>query len=275
MLVGYLMLGVVPVLVRALRAEGFSSPETVAVRFGIACLAVPLFVRWLRQPLRTRAPGLLLLRGLLGGVAVLMYFTSVQLAGAGTGTLLNYTYPLWANLLGVFFGQAPRRSFWPLLVIAMVGVYLVVDPALKGVGLGEALGLGSATAAGAAVLCIKKLRHTDGELVIVAAFSGIGLMLALPALGLFATPAGLRAWSQPRNILMLLGVGGLSFLGHVYFTRGYRHTSLQLGTILSLSVPVVASLLGWLVLGELMTLKFLLGAGLIGVACVLLAVGER
>src|SRR5687768_4336453 len=152
MLVGYLLLGLVPVLVRSARDVGWNAPHTVAARFALGILFIlgisAARRRWLMANNRT----LLLWRGIFGGAAVLLYFTSVQLAGAGVGTLLNYTYPLWASVFGaVFLGQRPFRGFWALLALALVGVYLVINPVwTQPPSLGEVAGVVSAMLAGAA-----------------------------------------------------------------------------------------------------------------------------
>jgi drug/metabolite transporter (DMT)-like permease len=186
---------------------------------------------------------------------------------------LNYTYPVWANLFSVALGERPKQRFWVWLGLALAGVYLVIDPTVGSIGTGELAGLTSGVFAGAAVLCIKRLRQTDGELVIVASFSIIGLLVALP-LALWSSTSR-EVWIQSPTIAVLLCVGVLSFLGHVYFTRGYKHTSIQLGTVLSLLVPVIAAVSGWLFLDEPLTPTFLAGGAMILVACAALGLSER
>ena len=274
MTLGYLLLGIQPVFLKLALERGFTTAESVALRFLVSlCLVVP-FALWNRQSLRTQQPAVWLLRGILGGLAVLLYFESVRLAGAGLGTLLNYTYPIWANLLSFLIGERPSRMIWLALPLAIVGTVLVVAPtADSGIGRGELCGLTSAALAGGAIVCIKRLRRTDGELTIIASFSLVGLLLAIPALPLFAatpsTSAGQAGW------LFALLVGLLSFFGHVYFTRGYKETSIQLGTVLSLIVPALAAGFGWLVLRERLAPSALTGAGLIGLGVLLIAVRER
>jgi drug/metabolite transporter (DMT)-like permease len=268
MLGGYLILGIVPPLVRLAKEFQITSAELVLVRFFGATLFVLLLVRVTSGRLETRQPGLLILRGLLGACAVQLYFASIQSAGAGVGTLLNYTYPLWANLLGVVFGERPRNSFWPVLAVALVGVFLVVDPQVDGIGRGELYGLTSAVFAGGAVLSIKRLRRTDGELTIVGSFSLLGFLLAIPISLLLPSGPTLVLLKLPASALALIfAVAVLSFLGQVLFTRGYKGTSLELGSLLSLSVPTLATLLGTLFLDEALTPKFLVGGALIVIAC--------
>ncbi len=277
MLVGYTLLGLVPVMVKSLKDVGWSAAHTVVARFAIACACIGVVVAIRRRWLVAHNKRLLVLRGVLGGAAVLLFFTSVQVAGAGVGTLLNYTYPIWANVLGVVFAkQRPFAGFWALLMVALVGVFLVIDPSWSEPRLGELSGLASAFLAGAAVLCIKQLRETDDSLTIIWSFSVIGLVFALPlAVVESARAEGPLPWLSARGWLLLIATGVFSFLGHVFFTRGYKHTTLQLGSLLALTVPIIAVTTGWLVLHERLSPSFLLGASLILGASALLVFWER
>jgi drug/metabolite transporter (DMT)-like permease len=275
MLVGYVLLGLQPLPVKALGQSGWSAPWVVVARFAFSVVAIALICAVRRRGLSTKQPGVLFLRGLFGGIAVTLYFTAIQLAGAGPGTILNYTYPLWANVFAVLFlGHRVRRMFWFLLLAALAGVWLIVDPMSHVLGgasehLGELSGVVSAIAAGAAVLCIKRLRETDESLTIVASFSVLGLLISLP---LALVPSALApAPGTPvfgaAEWALAFATGALAFGGHIYFTRGYRGTSVQLGTALSLSVPAIAALAGALLLAEPLGARFLMGGALVLGAC--------
>ena len=269
MLAGFLLMGSVPVMVKSAKTAGFAAPHTVAVRFLVACLCIALWIWVSGYRLKTHNRPLLLIRGLLGGLAVLLFFTSIQLSGAGVGTLLNYTYPVWANVFGVvFLKQHPVRGFWALLVLALAGVYLVIDPTFGTLSLGEAAGVCSAMLAGGAVLCIKKLRETDDSLVIIWSVSLMGFFFSAP-LAAYAelSERSETSWLSPTGWGLVVAAGVFSFFGHVYFTRGYKHTSLQLGSILALTVPIIAVLSGWWILGEPLAAGFVLGGALIVASC--------
>jgi drug/metabolite transporter (DMT)-like permease len=278
MAAGYLLLGIQPVFVKLTIDHGFTSAETVAMRFALALLLVLPLAALSRQSLRSQQPVVWLLRGLLGGLAVLLYFESVRRVGAGLGTLLNYTYPIWANLLSFVIGERPSRSVWLALALAIFGTVLVVQPSFTGgIGTGELCGLTSAVLAGGAIVCIKRLRRTDGELTIIASFSLVGLLLTLPLLPLLQPGSAVEVspGAPPSAWAFAFLVGLLSFYGHVYFTRGYKETTIQLGTVLSLLVPTLAVLSGWLVLDERLAPEALTGAGLIASGVLLVATRER
>lgn len=75
--------------------------------------------------------------------------------------------------------------------------------------------------------------------------------------------AGL-AWPAV-GALALMGL--FSFGGQMLFTAGYKNTSIQLGTLLSLTAPVLAVANGYVFLGERLDARFIVGAAMILTAC--------
>ena len=263
LMIGYVLLGLQPLPVAMLKSADVAPEVVVAARFAIAAVAILLICVIRGTGLKTAQPKVLVLRGLLGGGAVLLYFTAIHEAGAARATLLNYTYPIWANLFAWRLGQKPSRAYWLGLSVALCGLWLVVKPADGwgggGIGYGELAALGSAVLAGGAVVTIKQLRTTDESLTIIAAFSFFGLMLSAP----FVSTTELIPLTGTNALSLALLVGLVAFLGHVYFTRGYRGASVEHATILSLTVPLVAALGGIVLLGEAFSARLLIGGAMI------------
>jgi drug/metabolite transporter (DMT)-like permease len=270
LLLGFLLLGLQPLFVKLADRYGFSPAESVMIRFGITLGLALASALLLGQSLRTQRPWIWLLRGVLGGGAVLLFFTSVALSGASVGTLLNYTYPVWAQLFAFTIGERVRLESLAYLALALFGVYLVVQPSSQSFGVGEVSGIFSGILAGGAVLCLKKLRETDGEQTIIVSFSLIGIVFAVGLLVWQRGSVGALREHSAQGWLVELVVGLLSFLGHVYFTRGYKYTTVRVGSVLSLLVPLIAAITGVLFLGETVSASFVLGALLI-LASVLIA----
>ena len=275
MLAGFILFSLVPIGVKLATDLGAGARATVLVRFAVGLLCVGPFMAITGQRLRTGNLRALVLRGVFGGVAVMFFFIAVSLSGAGMGMLLNYTHSIWANVLAVMcLRHRPPARFWLLLVMAVVGLYLVIHPeaafSSSARFWGMAAGLLSGVLGGSAILCIKELRRTDSALAIFFSFALAGFIVG--ALSLVPVVAGgsaegiVRAFSWPAwGILAAMGV--VAFGGQMLFTAGYRRTSIQLGSILSLTAPTLAVFLGWLILGEELTIRFAVGAGLVLVAC--------
>lgn len=267
MMTANLFLGFVPILVRVAGRFEIPSTEIVFTRFAIGTLGCAAVVVLGIQRLELHERKLLFLRGAFGGLSVLFYFYAIQSTSAGKGSLLNYTHSMWANIYAVvLFGAVPPRGFWWLLGLAGTGLWLVLDPSFQTVNWGDALGLASGMMGGAAILSLKNLRRNTNSLTIFASFSVFGLVFALvpPLAGQVSSGAG-ATWVLPPAPAWaaLVGVGLLGMAGQMFFTFGYGYTSIPLGTVMSLSVPAIAAVGGWTLLGEPLTPNFLLGAALI------------
>lgn len=260
-------LGFVPILVRVAGRFDVPSTEIVFSRFAIGTLGCAAVVLLGVQRLELHERRLLFMRGAFGGLSVLLYFFAIQSTSAGKGSLLNYTHSMWANIYAVvLLGAAPPRGFWWLLGLAGVGLWLVLDPNFQTVNWGDVLGLASGMMGGAAILSLKNLRKNTNSLTIFASFSVFGLLFALvpPLLGRVSPESG-ATWIMPSAPAWaaLIGIGLLGMAGQMFFTFGYGYTSIPLGTVMSLSVPAIAAVGGWALLGEPLTPNFLLGAALI------------
>lgn len=283
MLAGFILFSLVPLLVKAAHNLGATAPAAVLVRFSVGLLCVMALVTFTRQRLQTGNLGILALRGLVGGLAVLFFFVSVTRIGAGLGTLLNYTHSIWSNLLALLvLRQRPVRSFWLLLAVGVVGLYLVIDPAASmkqpAEFWGALAGLFSGLMGGCAILCIKKLRKTDSALTIFFSFALGGFVVAWFPLAPdllqsnFAPLTSGLVWPA-LGVLVMLGL--FSFGGQMLFTAGYKYTSIQLGSLLSLTTPALAVINGCLFLGESINLGFFLGGTMILAACVAMSILEK
>lgn len=279
MLVGYVLFGLAPVLVRYVITQGIPAAEVTFVRFVISCGLVVAIVASGLAALRAHNRRILLVRGILGAAAVLCYFHAIGMTSAGKGTLLNYTHSLWANLWAVLFlGMRPPRGFWLVLGVAGVGVWLVINPRFESINLGDGIGLFSGMLAGGAVLSIKHLRRTDDALVIFTSYAIFGAVFAfIPgffSFGQAGVPFGTWAMPSSAALVALVTIGVITTIAQLSFTHGYGFTSLPLGTLLSLTVPGISALGGAIFLGEALTPHFILGGTLVVVACGILGLQE-
>ena len=105
----------------------------------------------------------LIVRGLIGATSVYFFFRGITILGLGKGTVLNYTYPVFAALLAPL--MLKEKLSWDVVaavLVSFVGIALVVNPGrLNGIGVEELLALLGGILSGVAVVAIKKLRETD------------------------------------------------------------------------------------------------------------------
>ena len=275
MLMGFVLFGAVPALLKLALSSGWQASGAVVLRFlvalvlvGAVALAGKSFGAGSELEVRPVNRTGLLWRGIFGGTAVLTYFYAVQLTGAGLGTLLNYTHSIWVNVIGVLFlRHRPDKWFWPLLALAALGLWLVVDPQSGQASLlGIVVGLVSGIAGGAAVLTIKSLRRTDNALTINFALTLGGLAVSLPLEGLRIASQGPPP-SALAPALLIVASAVFSFFGQLLFNHGFKHTSVALASLLSLLTPALAALSGWIFLGEALRPHGMLGGLFILISC--------
>jgi drug/metabolite transporter (DMT)-like permease len=241
-------------------------PEVAFVRFviGLGAVGVAALTGVRLRPVNWWG---LFLRGLFGGLAVLLYFIAISKLPVGTATLLNYTAPVFtAVFAALFLGERVSLTTGAALLLTFAGVVLVLRghaaPGYIGLGRWEACGMASALLSGAAVTTIRAVRKTDGSWEIFAAFCLVGVLAT--------APMALRGWVTPTPVdwLLLGAVGATSVLAQVLFIYSLRYVTAATSGVISQLTPVSALLLGVAILGEPLSLVSLLGSGvtLAGVA---------
>lgn len=208
--------------------------------------------------------------GLLSGLTTALYqvcfFAGVSRAGVALGTLVTIgSGPVFTGLLSWLVLRArPARSWVVATSVCVVGLVLLVgsgaeQPHVDPLGLLLALVSGL----GYAVYTVSSKRLITGghrsETVMTAAFS-LGGLLLLPVLvtqplSWLATPGG-------AALALWLGLGTTT-LAYVLFGRALHHLHAGPVTTLGLAEPVVATVLGVVVLGETLTRAGWLGAALV------------
>lgn len=275
---GAVLFGAMAVATRAASQE--HGPAQIAfVRFALNLAGVGLWA-WL-QPRRMRAtrPVLLFLRGLFGGAAVLLYFTAIARLGAGLGTLLNYTFPLWATLFAaMFLGERIGGRLLAGMVLATAGLVVVVGPhelsdAVQGLGdpsvrWGLLAGVVSSVLAGAATTVVRAVRQTDSALAVFGAFCLIGALVCLPG-----AIADWRSVTTSSSVALLLAAV-FSFVAQLMFTYALKYVQVGAGA-LTTQLTVVASYgFAAALLGEAIGPGVLLGGAMTMVGVLLAAPGR-
>lgn len=243
-----LAFGAMAVTARTLQGQA-SAPQVAFIRFAVGTLiALGMFRVQRRRPQLGRPWGLVL-RGVLGGIAVLLYFTAIDAIGAGPATMLNYCSPVWAALFAfLFLKERPGPFLYAGLALATCGAVLVgVGSHTFAVGerpgWGAVAGLVSGIVGGAAMATVHSLRRDIGPLTVFLAFCAVGGLLCLPFALADWRPLSLGAWG------LAIAVGGFAMVGQLLFTYGMGFTSASVGSATTQLTVAVGFLLELMVLG--------------------------
>lgn len=251
---------------RALLAPDSWPPGVAAVRLLIGAAGLLGFAWWcglLPQVGSVLRSPLVWLSGLAVAGYQVAFFLGVEWTGVAVGTLVSLGLaPLLAGLLGWAIGEGVPGWPWAgVTAIAVLGLALLT---LAGGATVDQRGVAAALAAGACysvytVFGARVVRSgTDSTAVMAAAF-GIGALVISPLL------IGAGTWlASPGGIALALWLGlGATSLAYVLFGRGLQW--LQPGHVATLNLiePVVATVLGVVLLAEVLGPGAWLGSALI------------
>jgi drug/metabolite transporter (DMT)-like permease len=251
--------------------HGVSTSILASARFvvGIAAILVISLLR--RQRLVAVNRWWLVARGVIGATSVYFFYRGIMNLGLGKGTILNYTYPIFAALLAPLILK--EKLTWDVGAagaVSFVGIWLVVSPGrLTGIGAEGLLALMGGVLSGIAVVAIKKLRETDSPFIIYLAQCVFGLLVV-------GWPTAVSSFAFPGiEWLILLGIGVVATVAQLTMTWAYKHVPATQGSLLAFMTPVLNVLLGVLIFGEQMRASTLAGSALVLLCCGYIAFRER
>jgi DME family drug/metabolite transporter len=228
-----------------------------------------------------RARAALVLAAVAVGGYQLCFFTAVRMTGVAIGTVVAIgSAPVFTGALSRLTGGPRLDVRWMAATAAAVAgcVVLVTGGQAGGVGAGGvgAGGVGLALAAGCcyaiyAVAASRLIRAGNSETAVMGLLFGGAAVLLAPVLA-----AGSPGWLLTARGLALIAYLGVvtTALAYLFYGRGLRTVSAPVAVTLGLAEPVVAAILGLVVLGERLTITDFVGLALVGLALATL-VGAR
>lgn len=214
-------------------------------------------------PASWRELGLLAVPGIFLALDLICWHLSVSLTSVTNATLLINLSTVFVTLMAwLLFGEAISRRFLIGLALALVGVVV-----LKGGGLAGGRWVGDLVAVTGAVfyagymIGLSRARVGNGTLKVMIWNSLAGALTILPVAILAEPqlmPATLHGWSVLGGLAMVSHVGGQAM---IIFALAYLPTSFSSLTLLM--QPVVAALLGVVILGEAIGFYEIAGGALV------------
>jgi drug/metabolite transporter (DMT)-like permease len=243
------------------------SPFTVAFWRGVVGMVVILkCARFRLKRLLGVKRGMLLTRGVLGVIALSLFFISVKSTTLSNAVGLFHTYPLFTTIIGVLFFKERWRNIYVLaLMLSLGGVIFIVRPEMGSVGLGELVSLVCVFFVGWVLNLVRYLRKSESVLSIIFYFTAVTSVVSFFPAGVWEILHSLSAWQQ------LLGVGLLTTLAQLLMTAGYTYCTASGGSIVSLLGLPLTFMLSNAFLDESFTWFLLAGSALIFVSGYLIA----
>jgi drug/metabolite transporter (DMT)-like permease len=247
--------------------------ELVWCRYLVAILCLGGYVCCKKVDWHFKRQTLLLILsiGLIGnGLSIVTQETGTMLASAQLGAVITASTPVFMLLFAriilkepLSVGKIVSILLATLGVIVVVGVHLVGSQLIRGV---VYLSIAALTWALMSVLVKKVPAHYSAEqitlLAIIVAFLALTPFIVKNSQIMRTIP-----WSSPTVFLSILYLGGFSTaFAFVLWNKGLKLLNTGSAGLFFLFQPIVGTLLSNFLLGEALTLNFLIGGVIIGVS---------
>jgi len=258
MLLSAFLFAVLDILIKVL-GPPFRVWDIAVYRFVFGMTILLAIFGWRGNPFRGSDPRLLVIRGIIGCLSFLTLVKALQLIPISAALVLFYSFPAFAAFFAALLYKE-RISNVEAACIAgtLLGVAVLLDFSIDAHFAGQLMALLSAAFAGLAVCVIKKLRETNGPIVIYLYFCLLGTIISLPPF--------LVEPHIPKTHYQWLIVSGIIFsslIAQLIMNQGFQYCRSWEGGLFLSGEVIFTSFFGFVFLGEMASWRFWLGGGLI------------
>lgn len=224
-------------------------------------------------------------RSLVGGAIcgiVLFFATNFQqlgitvypegVASSGRAGFITATYVVMVAISGIFFGKKLHPVLWAAVAGCVAGMYMLcLSGGFSGVYFGDVLVFLCAICFTAHILVVDRFSDIDSILLCCLQFTVTGIISAVLML-IFETPdinSILAAW-------LPIAFTGIMSSGVAYTLQmaGQKHAEPAVASIVMSLESVFSVLAGWVILGETLTTRELIGCVLVFAAVIMAQLPE-
>jgi drug/metabolite transporter (DMT)-like permease len=235
-------------------------------RFGGGIILIIILFGWSGNPFRGNNIRLLIVRGVSGAMAFLALVGAIHLLPLSAAIVLLYSFPAFAALFSaIIFGERISLLQIACIIGTLTGVGILLDFSPAGNPLGQVIGLLAGMFAGVAVCLIKKLRETNGPVIIYLYFCLVGGLIALPPF-----MAGPRLPASPSDIFLVVSLIFIFLAAQLLMNQGFKYCKSWEGGLFLSSETLFTSVVGICFMGDPVTWHFWAGGGLIIASVVVL-----
>ena len=203
---------------------------------------------------------LLLIRGLLGTVALFCIFKALTILPIATATVIQYIYPTFTVISAyIILKEFISRRIVYSIIIGWIGILLVSQPEfttnsnVQETILAIIIAIFGALMTSLAYICVRKLSSREHPLVIIYYFPLVSIPLSIPfVINDFVLPTG-------TDWFWIIGIGIFTQIGQFFITEGLTLLPAGQATSLNYSQVIFASIWGVLIFQEAITSSVYVG----------------
>ncbi|MEM1298627.1 MAG: DMT family transporter [Pseudomonadota bacterium] len=233
--------------------------EAAFLRYAIGLVMIlPAFRPLLRQMPSAGEWRLYILRGVVHGIAVMLWFYAMARIPIAEVTAIGYTAPIFVTIgAAIFLGERFQIRRIAAVLVAFVGALVILRPGLVELSTGALAQLMAAPLFACSFLLAKSFTRGADPGLIVAMLSVFCTLTLLPA--------AVLQWRDPtwEELGWLTLTAAFATAGHYTLTRAYKAAPITVTQPVQFLQLVWASLLGIWAFGEAVDPFVLLGGAII------------
>jgi len=212
--------------------------------FGLVAV-LPLALRAGIGGLKSRQPGLQLVRSGFGLVAMFTWFYGLSVVPIAQATALSFSAVIFGSIgAALLLRERMRVRRWSAVIAGFIGTLVILRPGFADVDWGALIVVLSSICWAGAMLTVKRLSVTDSVVCIVTWNSVLLTVLSLPV--------AIPVWVTPslEQLLWLSLIGVLATLGHLAMTGAFKASDAAVVFPVDYTRLVWATVIGYLAFGE-------------------------
>jgi drug/metabolite transporter (DMT)-like permease len=207
---------------------------------------------------------LLILRGLLGTIALVCIFYAIKNMPLNISTVIQYTYPIFiAMFAGILIKEKITKNIIIASLIGWLGILLILNPyQLSSINvelnkLTILIAFLGAMSTALAYITVKKLSLTEDIFIIIKYFPLISVITLSPIV--------FFNWVTPNinDLIWIIGIGMFTQAGQTFLTIGLKKLPTSEAARINYLQVLFGSLWGILFFNELININFIFGAILV------------
>lgn len=216
--------------------------------------------------------GLLVFRGIIGTLALFLFFFAITRIGLAEAITYQQSYPIFLALFSFYWlKERLTWSQWVAIGVGFMGICFIFVPQMTldwGQGQQHILGLLNTWMTALAYLSIRQLAGIYDNRAIILSFMLSGIVLPVVALGIGPVSgweAIFPAFVGPNraDLLWIALLGGAALIGQVYLTKAFAHGKAGLISVAGYSNILFSVVFGWWLGDDIPEATTWLGIGLI------------
>ncbi|MAZ04143.1 MAG: EamA family transporter [Sneathiella sp.] len=226
--------------------SGLPAVEAAFIRYFLGSLLIlPMVIRhWPGIPSK-RDTGFYILRGIVHGGGVILWFYAMARIPIAEVTAIGYVAPIFVTIgAAIFLGERLQLRRIVGVICGFAGALIILRPGFQEVNMGQMAQLLAAPLFAISFILAKKLTETQGSSMIVGMLS-IGCTLAL-------LPGAILQWRNPtvEELLWLVLAAVVATGAHYTLTRAFEAAPITVTQPLGFLQLIWAAILGVLAFGE-------------------------